>query len=75
MAPMRLRERFGREVRDARVALDVSQREVATAVGVSRGYITHLENGRANPSLRVIERVVVRGPQTLLGYCIAQNYT
>ena len=57
MAPMRLRERFGREVRDARVALDVSQREVATAVGVSRGYIAHLENGRANPSLRVIERV------------------
>ena len=37
--------------------LDITQRELAAAVGVSRPYIAAIESGRANPSLEVLERV------------------
>ena len=37
--------------------LDVTQQELAMAVGVSRPYVASIENGRANPSLEVVERI------------------
>ncbi len=37
--------------------LDVTQLELAKAVGVSRPYVASIENGRANPSLEVVERI------------------
>lgn len=48
---------FGRECRVARIRLDLSQQAVADAVGISRGYLTHLEAGRANLTLDLVERV------------------
>jgi transcriptional regulator with XRE-family HTH domain len=51
-----LRRSFAAFCREARTALDITQRELAEAVGVSRGYVAMLEGGRANPSLALVER-------------------
>jgi transcriptional regulator with XRE-family HTH domain len=51
-----LRRSFAAFCREARTALDITQRELADAVGVSRGYVAMLEGGRANPSLALVER-------------------
>jgi transcriptional regulator with XRE-family HTH domain len=37
--------------------LDITQQDLADAVGVSRPYIASIESGRANPSLAVVERI------------------
>lgn len=52
-----LRTTFARLCRDTRISLDLSQRELAVAAGVSHGYVAELEGGRANPSLAVVERI------------------
>lgn len=52
-----LRISFARLCRDTRTLLDITQAELATAVGVSRPYIAGIEAGRANPSLEVVERI------------------
>jgi len=48
---------FGRACRDARLRRRLSQRDLATAVGLSRAYVSMIERGRANPSLAVVERI------------------
>lgn len=52
-----LRSTLARLVRDARIMLDITQRELAAAVGVSRAHIASIETGRCNPSLDVIQRI------------------
>jgi len=37
--------------------LDITQAEVAAAVGVSRAYVASIESGRANPSLEIVGRI------------------
>jgi transcriptional regulator with XRE-family HTH domain len=53
---MRLRATLGRHIRETRLALDISQQELARAIGVSRGYVAHIEQGQANASLDLVER-------------------
>jgi DNA-binding XRE family transcriptional regulator len=48
---------LARLVRDARIMLDVTQRGLAATVGVSRSEIAAIENGKANPSLRLVQRL------------------
>jgi transcriptional regulator with XRE-family HTH domain len=52
-----LRVTFARWCRDARADLDITQSELAAAVGVSRAHIASIETGRANPSLGIVERI------------------
>jgi transcriptional regulator with XRE-family HTH domain len=52
-----LRISFARLCRDTRTMLDITRAELAAAVGVSRPYIATIENGGANPSLEVVERI------------------
>lgn len=54
---MSLSSTFGRICRETRLGLDVSQRELAEAIGVSRGYVAHIERGTANPPIGLVERV------------------
>jgi len=54
---MHLRRSFAALCRDTRVGLDVTQQQLADAVGVTRGYLAMLEGGRANPSLALVERI------------------
>jgi transcriptional regulator with XRE-family HTH domain len=51
-----LRRSFASFCRETRVSLDITQQELAAAVGVTRGYVATLESGRANPSLALVER-------------------
>jgi putative transcriptional regulator len=55
--PIPIRVTFARLCRDTRLMLDITQQELAEAVGVSRPYIASIELGRANPSLDVVERI------------------
>src|SRR5438045_3498710 len=48
---------FARLSRDNRLRLRLTQRQLAATVGVSHAYIATIESGRANPSLRLVERI------------------
>ncbi len=48
---------FAQACRDTRLSLDVSQQQLADAIGVSRGYVANVESGRANPTLAQAERI------------------
>lgn len=37
--------------------LDITQRELAAAVGVSRAHVAAIKSGRANPSLDLVARI------------------
>jgi transcriptional regulator with XRE-family HTH domain len=55
-----LRTTFARILRETRSTLDITQREIAVAVGVSRAHIAAIEAGRANPSLGLVDRISER---------------
>jgi transcriptional regulator with XRE-family HTH domain len=48
---------FGRACFDIRTSLDVPRQALADRVGVSARYIGLIEQGRANPSLALVERI------------------
>lgn len=52
-----LRMSFGRVWLDTRIALDLTQQQVAKRVGVSRSYIAKVELGQADPSLDMVDRI------------------
>ena len=52
-----LRMNFAGLCRDARTLLDVSQQDLAAAVGVSRSLIAGIETGRVNATLDVVMRI------------------
>jgi DNA-binding XRE family transcriptional regulator len=52
-----LRVTFARLCRESRVDLDITQRELAIAVGVSRPHIAAIESGRANPPIELVTRI------------------
>lgn len=54
---MDLAEVFGRNVRDERRRLGLSQEELAFRSEMKRSYLSDLERGTRNPSIRAIERL------------------
>lgn len=48
---------FGRRVRELRALRKISTRELATRAGVSAGYISQIETGKANASLQTIRSI------------------
>ncbi len=50
-------ERLGENLRKLRLKKDMSQGDLATALNVDRAYISNIENGRMNPTLRTLERI------------------
>lgn len=58
--------RFGRELREARKAKDLSQAEVAAALGISQAAVDHWEQGRRIPTgTRQIELRMLLGNSRL----------
>ncbi|MBD2528210.1 helix-turn-helix transcriptional regulator [Nostoc flagelliforme FACHB-838] len=49
--------RFGKAIRRRRRELDYSQEELAEKAGLHRNYISSIETGTRNPSLKNIEKL------------------
>jgi transcriptional regulator with XRE-family HTH domain len=56
---MELASIFGRNVRDARLRLGLSQEQLAFEADMKRSYVSDLERGTRNPSLKAIERLAL----------------
>jgi transcriptional regulator with XRE-family HTH domain len=54
---MELPEILGRNVREARRRAGMSQEQLAFEAGMKRSYVSDLERGTRNPSLRAIGRL------------------
>ncbi len=54
---MELTEIFGRNVREARLRLCISQEELAFRCDMKRSYVSDLERGTRNPTIKAIERL------------------
>jgi transcriptional regulator with XRE-family HTH domain len=51
------RRAIGLQLRDRRIALDLSQDDVASSVGMNRSNLSRLENGQQRCSLETYERL------------------
>ncbi|MDB5738588.1 MAG: transcriptional regulator [Sphingomonas bacterium] len=49
-------QRFAKNVRRLRRAMDMSQEEFAHRAGVHRTYISDVERGKRNPSITIVEQ-------------------
>jgi len=52
-----IEKQFGEQVRKLRVAMDLSQEELAFKAGVHRTYLGSIERGERNPSLKNIAAI------------------
>jgi transcriptional regulator with XRE-family HTH domain len=52
-----LQQTIARELRARRTALGLSQEQLALTAGIDRTYISQLERGLINPSLKVLWRL------------------
>ncbi|MGY4330224.1 DNA-binding XRE family transcriptional regulator [Bradyrhizobium sp. LB7.2] len=55
----RVRAALGRQVKDRRRALDLTQAELARQAGVRRAMVIEVERGEANPTLDSLVRIAV----------------
>jgi transcriptional regulator with XRE-family HTH domain len=55
--PSTLRLAVGAWCRRTRIELDITQQQLADALGISRTYLVAIEAGRANPSLALVDRM------------------
>lgn len=54
---MELHRRFGLNVKRARKAAGLSQEECADMSGLARSYMSDVERGARNPTLRIVEAI------------------
>lgn len=54
---MGIQSQFGENVRQRRAALGLSQEAVAELAGLDRTYISGIERGRRNPTLKIVEQI------------------
>lgn len=55
----RLIYRLGEEIKESRLNAGLSQEALALAAGVDRTYVSQLERGVANPSLKILYRITM----------------
>lgn len=53
---LEISQKFGKIVRKIRLGKKMSQGDIAKRLGVHRSYVSGIERGIRNPSLKVIER-------------------
>ncbi|GHJ34929.1 helix-turn-helix domain-containing protein [Streptomyces sp. TS71-3] len=56
---------FGKAVRDRRIALGVTQTQLATRAGMSQTAISRLEHGGSTPTIPLLERLAAALDSTL----------
>lgn len=54
-----IEQRFGHRIKEIRMFQKISQEELAWRSGLSKNYISDVENGRRNVSLRAIEKFAI----------------
>lgn len=54
-----LSQAFGIALREARVARELSQDELALSAGIDRAYFGHIERATKSPTLKTVERLTV----------------
>jgi len=54
---MDLSSHFGEAVREHRLLVRLSQEQLAERAGLDRTYVSGIERGRRNPSLRILQSV------------------
>lgn len=59
---------FGKAIRQYRTEADISQRKLAQLIRVTPTYISHLESGRAEPSITLLRKIarVLEVPEEIL---------
>jgi transcriptional regulator with XRE-family HTH domain len=55
--PQRLRSIMGRNIRFRRIELDISQEELAQAMGTSASNLSGIERGRRNTTVDQVEKI------------------
>jgi len=50
---------FGRNVREAREAKGLTQEDLEGLTGIRRSYISDMERGQRNPTIRALQRIAV----------------
>ena len=53
LAPVQICRSFGEFIRDRRIALNLTQSEVASSVGIGQGYLSKVEAGSREPTLTI----------------------
>lgn len=55
---MDIQQKFGRRVRELRLEKKLSQETLAIDADVERAYVSHLESGRRNISIKNMEKII-----------------
>lgn len=55
---MDIKSRIGQRIKELRKGLELSQESLAYKAEVDRTYVTDVENGRRNVSVKILERLV-----------------
>ena len=50
-------EKLGLNLKRIRTEKNISQVDIAQSLGVSRGFVSNLENGKTNPTLTTISKI------------------
>ena len=50
-------KKLGANLKRIRIKKDISQGDIARALGVDRGFISNIENGKTNPTLATITKL------------------
>jgi transcriptional regulator with XRE-family HTH domain len=50
-------EKLGKNLKRIRIEKAISQGDIARSFGVERGFISNIENGKANPTLATITKL------------------
>lgn len=58
---MRIQEAIGTRIREIRTSQNLTQEAVAFKAEVDRTYMNHVENGRKNISVLILEKIVCNG--------------
>lgn len=54
---MEIKERFGKAVREQRIAKGISQEELAMRIGADQAYVSRIEAGQMNVTLETVEQI------------------
>ena len=67
---------YGKALKHAREAREITQRQLSKAVGISHTYIAHIEAGRKKPTLGKLEAICLALGLRLSEFCkLAEEYT